>query len=127
MFKTLTPVAQTHVSCCLCDLIHRYPERQQVDNRNAQMTGNGIVNGRMGSSHPNQQDRPEQRPSNDADGRVLGQSAKPLDRPGFQSGPNKPYGEDIDGRRSPPRRISLDDPRDKVGDPQKYTQAFYFF
>lgn len=98
-----------------------------MDNRNAQMTGNGIVNGRMGSSHPNQQDRPEQRPSNDADGRVLGQSAKPLDRPGFQSGPNKPYGEDIDGRRSPPRRISLDDPRDKVGDPQKYTQAFYFF
>ena len=89
--------------------------QQQVDNRNGQMTDASTMNGRIGPSYPNRQDRPDQRPSSSADGHMMGPAARPLDRPGVQSGQTRPYGEDTDGRRSPPRRTSLDDPKDKVG------------
>lgn len=59
----------------------------------------------MGPSFANRQDRPDQRPSRDTDGYIIGPSSR---------GQPKPSGEDIDGRRSPPRRISLEDSKDKT-------------
>lgn len=116
-------ISNTHFNTTvyLCNLVHRYPDQispggqQQVDNRNEQMADPSSMNGRIGPSYPNRQDRPDQRPGSNADGHMIGQSARPQDRLGFQSGQPRPYGEDIDGRRSPSRRILLDDPKDKVG------------
>ena len=87
-----------------------------MDNRNEQIRDGSTMNGRMGPSFSNRQDRPDKRPVSDPDGRMMGPgSTRPLDRPGFQGGQPRPYGEEIDGRRSPPRRISLEDTKDKVG------------
>ena len=73
------------------------------------------MNGKMGPSFAHRQDKPDQRPGSDTDGRLIGQSARPLDRPGFQGGQSRPYREEIDGIRTPPRRISLEESKGKVG------------
>lgn len=102
---------------------HRFPEhstpgtQQRTDSRNGQMPDTSMINGRMGPSLSSRQERPEQRPAGDSDQHILmGQSQRPLDRPGFQGGQSRSYNEDIDGRRSPPRRTSLEEAQDKVGD-----------
>lgn len=102
---------------------HRFPEhsapgtQQRTDSRNGQMPDASMMNGRMGPSFSSRQERPEQRPAGDSDQHILmGQSQRPLDRPGFQGGQSRSCNEDIDGRRSPPRRTSLEEAQDKVGD-----------
>ena len=57
----------------------------------------------------NRHDRP------DTDGQPMQQSARPLNRSGYHEGRSKPYGDEMDGLRTPPSKISLDDSRDKVG------------
>lgn len=101
--------------------VHKFPEhnapgtQQRADSRNGQTADGSMMNGRMGPSFPNRQDRPEQRAAGDVDQRgMLGQSSRPVDRPGYQGSQPRPYNDDVDGRRSPPRRISLDEPKDKV-------------
>jgi len=79
--------------------------QQEMDSRRGPITDVSTVDGRMGPSFANRQDRPDQRPSRDTDGYIIGPSSR---------GQPKPYGEDIDGRRSPPRRISLEDSKDKT-------------
>lgn len=92
---------------------HNTPGTQQrADGKNGQMPDASMTNGRMG-----RQERPEQRPAGDSDQHVLmGQSQRPLDRPGFQGGHPRSYNDDSDGRRSPPRRLSFEEAQDKVGD-----------
>lgn len=112
--------------------VRRFPEQnapgsqQRTDSRNGHMPDDSTVNGRIGPSFSNRQERPEQRSNRqerpdqrsaggtDPHG-MMGQSSRPMDRPGYQGGQSRPYNEDIDGRRSPPRKISLDEPNDKVG------------
>ena len=99
---------------------HNPPGTQQrADGRNGQMPDASMMNGRMGPSFSSRQERPEQRSAGDSDQHILmGQSQRPLDRPGFQGGQSKSYNEDNGGRRSPPRRMSLEEAQDKVGDLQ---------
>lgn len=104
--------------------IHRFPEQhapgaqQRSDSRNGQMPDSSMMNGRMGPSFSHRQERPEQRSvTGDSDQRgILGQSPRPVDRPGYREGV-RPYDEEPDGRRSPPRRIPLDEMKDKVSIP----------
>ena len=96
---------------------HKAPGTQQwADGRNGPMPGASMMNGRMGPSFSSRQERPEQRPAGESDQHILmGQSQRPLDRHGFQEGQSRPYNEDNDGRRSPPRRMSFEEAQDKVG------------
>lgn len=58
----------------------------------------------------NRHDRP------DTDEQLMQQSARPfVNRSGYHEGRSKPYGDEMDGLRTPPSKISLDDSRDKVG------------
>ena len=94
---------------------HNAPGTQQ--RADGKVPDASMMNGRMGPPFPSRQDRPEQRPAGDSDQHVLmGQSQRPLDRPGFQGGQPRSYNEDSDGRRSPPRRMSFEEAQDKVGD-----------
>ena len=101
--------------------VQRFPDQhvsgsqQRADSRNGHMPDGSMMNGRMGSSFPSRQERSDQRPTGHTDQHgMMGQSPRPLDRPGYQGGQSRPYNEDVDGRRSPPRRISLEEPQDKV-------------
>lgn len=97
---------------------HNSPGTQQrADGRNGQMPDAPMMNGRMGPSFSSRQERPEQRSAGDSDQHILmGQSQRPLDRPGFQGGQPRSYNEDNGDRRSPPMRMSLEEAQDKVGD-----------
>lgn len=58
----------------------------------------------------NRHDRP------DTDEQLMQQSARPfVNKSGYHEGRSKPYGDEMDGLRTPPSKISLDDSRDKVG------------
>lgn len=58
----------------------------------------------------NRHDRP------DTDEQLMQQSARPfVNKSGYHEGWSKPYGDEVDGLRTPPSKISLDDSRDKVG------------
>lgn len=58
----------------------------------------------------NRHDRP------DTDEQLMQQSARPfVNKSGYHEGQSKPYGDEMDGLRTPPSKISLDDSRDKVG------------
>lgn len=78
---------------------------QPTGNKNGQMRDGSSILGRVDASR---QDSEDHRPKG-AVGAVIQQAARPLDRP------VRPFGEHVDGRRSPSRRTSLDDPKDKVG------------
>lgn len=78
---------------------------QPTGNKNGQMRDGSSILGRVDASR---QDSEDHRPKG-AGGAVIQQAARPLDRP------VRPFGEHVDGRRSPSRRTSLDDPKDKVG------------
>ena len=99
---------------------HNTPGTQhRADGKNIQMPDAAMIDGRMGPSFSSRQERPEQRPAGDSDQHVLlGQSQRPLERPGFQGGQPRSYNEESDGRRSPPRRMSFEEAQDKVGDLQ---------
>lgn len=58
----------------------------------------------------NRHDRP------DTDEQLMQQSARPfVNKSGYHEGRSKPYGDEMDGLRTPSSKISLDDSRDKVG------------
>ena len=98
---------------------HNSPGTQQrADGKNGQMPDASMMNGRMGPSFSSRQESPEQRPGDSDQHVLMGQSRRPLDRPGFQGGQPRSYNEDNDGRRSPPRRMSFEEAQDKVGDSQ---------
>ncbi|XP_044180838.1 rab-3-interacting molecule unc-10-like isoform X8 [Acropora millepora] len=88
---------------------HRLPDQtglamhQPTGNKNGQMRDGSSILGRVDASR---QDSEDHRPKGTG-GAVIQQAARPLDRP------VRPFGEHVDGRRSPSRRISLDDPKDK--------------
>ncbi|XP_022806324.1 uncharacterized protein LOC111343416 isoform X8 [Stylophora pistillata] len=98
----------------------RFPEQhaqgaqQRSDSRNVHTHDSSMMNGRMGPSFSNRQERMESRPvTGDSEQHgMLGQSPRPTDRPGYREGVRS-FDEEPDGRRSPQRRISLDEPRDK--------------
>lgn len=76
-----------------------------IGNKNGQIRdGSSTFGGVEASGQDSEDNRPK-----GAGGAVIQPAARPLDRP------VRPYGEHVDGRRSPSRRISLDDPKDKVG------------
>ncbi|KAK2551493.1 Regulating synaptic membrane exocytosis protein 2 [Acropora cervicornis] len=77
---------------------------QPTGNKNGQMRDGSSILGRVDASR---QDSKDHRPKG-AGGAVIQQAARPLDRP------VRSFGEHVDGRRSPSRRISLDDPKDKT-------------
>ncbi|XP_022806319.1 regulating synaptic membrane exocytosis protein 1-like isoform X5 [Stylophora pistillata] len=99
----------------------RFPEQhaqgaqQRSDSRNVHTHDSSMMNGRMGPSFSNRQERMESRPvTGDSEQHgMLGQSPRPTDRPGYREGVRS-FDEEPDGRRSPQRRISLDEPRDKT-------------
>lgn len=100
---------------------HRFPDQhgqgaqQKSDSRNSQIHDSSMMNGRVGPALSNRQERVELRPvAGDSNQHgMLGQSPKRTDRPGYRDGVRS-FDEEPDGRRSPPRSMSLDETRDKV-------------
>ncbi|XP_058949787.2 regulating synaptic membrane exocytosis protein 2 isoform X6 [Pocillopora verrucosa] len=99
---------------------HRFPDQhgqgaqQKSDSRNSQIHDSSMMNGRVGPALSNRQERVELRPvAGDSNQHgMLGQSPKRTDRPGYRDGVRS-FDEEPDGRRSPPRSMSLDETRDK--------------